>query len=88
MAEIPKSVSDSKWFSILFDETTDISHTTQTSLVFRYVHEWFAREDFVEFIDPHATAYKLDASISESDNGDDSMLLLETDNSNDFVEQN
>jgi len=74
LAEIVKRVCDSKWFSILFDETTDISHTSQMSLVVRYVHEGFVCEDFVEFIDPHATAYKLDAYDSESasDNEDNS----------------
>jgi len=74
LAEILKRVCDSKWFSILFDETTDISHTSQMSLAVRYVHEGFVREDFVEFIDPHAAAYKLDAYVSESasDNEDNS----------------
>ena len=69
----------------------------QTSLGVRYVHEGFVREDFVEFIDRHATAYKLDACVSESDNGDktkynvhvdtgDIENEMETDNGNDIVE--
>ena len=97
MAEIVKRVFESKWFSILFDETTDISHTSQMSLVVRYVHEGFVREDFVECIDPHATAYKLDAYDSEKDNGDNSNRdvhvdtrdienEVETDNGNTIVE--
>jgi hypothetical protein len=42
----------------MFDETTDISHTSQMSLVLRYVLDGNIREDFVGFIDPHDYNYK------------------------------
>lgn len=54
---IMKRVNDSRFFSILFDETTDMSHTSQISLTVRYVHEGTMREDFLEFVDPHTEIY-------------------------------
>lgn len=46
-------VRQSGCFSILFDETTDISHTEQLSLTLRYVYNGFIREDFITFIDAY-----------------------------------
>ena len=45
-------VKSSGLYSILFDETTDISHKSQVSLILRYTHDSREiREDFVGFID-------------------------------------
>lgn len=50
---ILENVREAKYFSVLFDETTDLSHTSQLSLSFRYLHNNIAREDFVTFCDIH-----------------------------------
>jgi len=42
-------------FAIIFDETTDISHVEQLSLVLRYVLDNKVYEDFITFVD----VYKL-----------------------------
>jgi hypothetical protein len=42
-------VRKAKYFSILFDETTDVSVTQQLSLSLRYLHDGVIREDFVTF---------------------------------------
>ncbi len=44
-------VRASKFYSILFDETTDVAHMSQLSLVIRYLHEGSIREDFIGFLD-------------------------------------
>jgi len=46
--------------------------STVVTFSIRNVHEGFFRVDFVEFIDPHVTVYKLDVYDSEcaSDNED------------------
>ncbi|XP_015375257.1 PREDICTED: uncharacterized protein LOC107169845 [Diuraphis noxia] len=47
----------------MFDETTDLSHVSQMSLVFRYVFNDKIKENFIEFIDCHREAYgKIDDS--------------------------
>ncbi|XP_050500974.1 52 kDa repressor of the inhibitor of the protein kinase-like [Diabrotica virgifera virgifera] len=55
--EIKQRVSKVKFYSILFDETTDASHTSQLSLSLRYVYKDVIREDFVGFIDLHKANY-------------------------------
>lgn len=47
------NVKKAKFFAILFDETTDISHTEQMSLSFRYFNDGVIREDFVCFCDAY-----------------------------------
>lgn len=42
-------VKEAKFFSVIFDETTDISHIQQLSLSFRYFYKGDIREDFVTF---------------------------------------
>ncbi|CAG9836670.1 unnamed protein product [Diabrotica balteata] len=39
----------------MFDETTDMSHTSQMALTLRYVNKGKVREDFVKFIDVRAS---------------------------------
>jgi hypothetical protein len=57
---ILNQVRNAKYYSVIFDETTDISHVEQLSLNLRYVHNNKIREDFVKFID----AYENIKSIS------------------------
>lgn len=57
LEEIISRVKDAKFYSVIFDETTDLSHTSQMSLVLRYVHLNNVREDFVGFIDLHQLTY-------------------------------
>lgn len=46
-----KNVHQSRWFSIIFDETTDAAHKEQMSISVRYVHKKTIREDFLLFVD-------------------------------------
>ncbi|XP_037876693.2 52 kDa repressor of the inhibitor of the protein kinase [Bombyx mori] len=50
---ILQNVREAKYFSILFDETTDISHISQLSLSFRYLHDGIIKEHFVTFCDTY-----------------------------------
>jgi hypothetical protein len=58
---ILERVKAAKYNSILFDETTDISHTSQMSLSLRYIHDGCVREDFLTFIDAHKIYYDTDS---------------------------
>ncbi|XP_025192639.1 52 kDa repressor of the inhibitor of the protein kinase-like [Melanaphis sacchari] len=46
-----EKVHQSRWFSIIFDETTDAAHREQMSISLRYVHNKTIREDFISFVD-------------------------------------
>ncbi|XP_026482791.1 52 kDa repressor of the inhibitor of the protein kinase-like [Ctenocephalides felis] len=59
---ILKNVREARFFSILFDETTDISHISQLSLSLRYFHNAIIKEHFVTFCDTY------DALKSEDNN--------------------
>lgn len=53
--EILARVAKAEMYSIIFDETSDLSHKSQISLVLRYLHrypdgELHIREDFLSFI--------------------------------------
>lgn len=50
-------VHKAKYFSVIFDETTDISKTSQLVIVLRYVYEKNICEDFIKFIDCHQNNY-------------------------------
>lgn len=54
---ITQRVSEAKYYSIIFDESTDASHTSQLSLSLRYLYNNAIREDFVGFVDLHGTNY-------------------------------
>lgn len=55
--QILKEVKDSKFYSVLFDETTDISHVSQMSLILRYINNCVVQENFISFINCHAYTY-------------------------------
>jgi len=50
---ILKRIKLAKFYCVIFDETTDVSHTSQLSLSIRYIYENIVREDFVGFVDLH-----------------------------------
>lgn len=51
--EIVKEIHESKYYSILFDETTDISNISQMSLIIRYPYKGIIKECFMGFINCH-----------------------------------
>lgn len=53
---IKKEIQESKIFSILLDETTDVSHTEQVSFVVRYVHNMKIKERFIQVCNVHSTS--------------------------------
>lgn len=59
-------VRKAKYFSILFDETTDIALSEQLSLAFRYLHNGIIREDFVTFCDAYELIRAEDICKEES----------------------
>ncbi|KAG5878321.1 hypothetical protein JTB14_030972 [Gonioctena quinquepunctata] len=58
-------IKSAKFYSIMFDETTDISHVSQMSLVIRYLQGSEVKEDFLGFIDCHTEKYELDPDTME-----------------------
>jgi hypothetical protein len=46
-----------KYFSVMFDETTDVSTILQLSLMLTYIYEHRRYEDFVEFVDDHDSIF-------------------------------
>lgn len=50
-------IHKAKYYCVLFDETTDISHISQLRLSIRYIYENIVREDFIGFIDLHKENY-------------------------------
>lgn len=58
LCSIIKKVEKSKFYSIMFDETTDIANISQMTLVVRYLDEHkHSREDFLGFLDCHEHNY-------------------------------
>ena len=61
---ILERVKSARYYSIIFDETTDVSHSSQISLALCYAFDNHRREDFIGFVDIHhatlepSTAYK------------------------------
>ena len=56
--EILKEMDESKTFSILLDETTDVSHVEQVSFVVRFVHQMEIKERFLQVCDVSGTTAK------------------------------
>lgn len=52
-ATILARVKEAQFFSIIFDETTDISCISQLSLSVRYVHEYNLKEEFITFVNAY-----------------------------------
>lgn len=52
-SQIINNVRMAGMFAIIFDETTDISHVEQLSLVLRYVLDNKVHEDFITFVDAY-----------------------------------
>lgn len=65
LAALIQWVHESGIYSIMFDETTNVSRTSQLSLVLRYVHENIIREDFFQFADPRTDSHAANANITE-----------------------
>ncbi|KAK0134421.1 Zinc finger MYM-type protein 1 [Merluccius polli] len=53
-----KEMDESKTFSILLDETTDVSHVEQVSFVVRFVHQMEIKERFLQVCDVSGTTAK------------------------------
>lgn len=64
---ITKRIQEAQFYSIIFDETTDIAHVSQLSLNFRYTHviegQYVVREDFVKFVDLYGEIYDPEKEI-------------------------
>jgi len=60
---ILKKITDKDiFYSIIFDETLDVSKRSQISLVIRYIDEITIREDFVTFVDAFDEARLIELS--------------------------
>ena len=53
-------IKKSKFYSVIFDETTDICTMSQLSLILTYVYDNKRHEDFVDFINVHDTVFSDD----------------------------
>lgn len=63
--QILHNVKEAKFFSILFDETTDISHKEQLSLSFRYFYKGNITESFITFCNAYDNIRQEDVSSDE-----------------------
>lgn len=64
LSHIISKVKSSRFYSIMFDETTDLANKFQLTLVLRYVSDGNIYEQFVEFTD---VTSKLNASDDTDD---------------------
>ena len=63
--QILSRVRDSKYYAIMFDETTDASHKSQMTIILRYLMPGGSvREDFVGFVDLHDKNYQTEVTVS------------------------
>lgn len=58
LSVIISRIQQAKFYALMFDETTDNSHISQMTLVFRYVYQKVPREDFVQFLDVYKSVSK------------------------------
>ena len=63
--------------SILFNETTDVTQTSQMSLTVRYIQESNIREDFIGFVDPHGDVYS-DPDLQDDDTSDSELQVSDS----------
>lgn len=64
MNTILENVRNQKYYSVIFDETTDVSHTEQLSLSLRYEINGSIREDFIRFINVYEKAKEINQDAS------------------------
>lgn len=57
--EILRRIQEAKYWSVMFDETTDLSHKEQMTVVARYFWRGSVREDFITFVDAYKSAADL-----------------------------
>nr|CAI5866551.1 unnamed protein product [Callosobruchus analis] len=67
--QIISRITEAGIYSLLFDETTDISGKSQISLSLRYVSDGFVREDFICFVD--AFEEQREKKVSTQSNSED-----------------
>ncbi|KAL4082395.1 hypothetical protein QTP88_029993 [Uroleucon formosanum] len=58
LKNVLERVKQSKFYSVIFDETTDVSNISQLVTVIQYVHKNEVYEDFIGFLDCHQDNYK------------------------------
>ncbi|XP_065660162.1 52 kDa repressor of the inhibitor of the protein kinase-like isoform X2 [Hydra vulgaris] len=63
--KILTDIQCNKFNSILLDETTDVSHSSQMTLILRYIFDEKIKEDFVSFINCHTYFYNKQKSNQE-----------------------
>ena len=63
--------------SILFNETTDVTQTSQMSLTVRYIQESNIREDFIGFVDLHGDNY-FDPDLQDDDTSDSELQVSDS----------
>lgn len=59
LQKILEHVKKSQFYSIMFDETTEMSHTSQLVIVIRYIKNNSVREDLIGFVDCHKENFDL-----------------------------
>jgi hypothetical protein len=77
--KIINEVNENKYFSIIFNETTDVSHTSQMILILRYVHKGVVKKNFITFINYHDYAFSSDKTnrhLNDEDNLDLNTIII------------
>ncbi|KAL4153097.1 hypothetical protein QTP88_000930 [Uroleucon formosanum] len=70
-------VKEAKLFSLIFDETTDISHTEQLSLSIRYFYNGVIKEDFLPFCDAYEMIHFENARVERRLTGVELSRIVE-----------
>ncbi|XP_026819497.1 52 kDa repressor of the inhibitor of the protein kinase-like [Rhopalosiphum maidis] len=71
-------IHKAKYYCVLFDETTDVSHISQLSISIRYIYENTVREDFIGFVDLYKDNYSADALDLDIDNESNTLDLQQS----------
>ncbi|CAG9814672.1 unnamed protein product [Phaedon cochleariae] len=65
-----EKIKKARYWSIIFDETTDLAHIEQIVIVVRYLDEDKVREDFIKFIDAYDSLHNNTGSAgADADHG-------------------
>lgn len=83
---IINEVNIAKFYSIIFDETTDLSAISQMSLSIRHIQSGKMFERFLAYIDCHKEIYNDIDNINDSDNNEDGNNIDEKQHKNVIVE--